>query len=820
MAKMRYSEMPRDVSCDSLAALRISENFEDSHDSHNGKLSVNDFDFPTSYNGKDEPLLKHEPSIGEVGVQKAKSLSLAGSELGRRESIGSCVAQLCPSSGHFKKLYTSLKSIFLYASSHFLPAFCLSLLGNHLDAYRYSPLRSSSPSPSSCKSRNLSNIPSASFSNQCARYAPAPPPSNSSKSHSLPTNTTAKDFDAIVFDALRVAPEDFAGQLTLLDLVPFQAIAPDELTSCAWNKRHKLQVAPNVVAFTRRFNHVSFWTVQEILNRSTAKQRAEVLGHFIRIAKKLYDLNNLHSLFAIISALQSASIYRLNKTWSYLSKKEKQTFDRLAEVFSDKNNWANLREHMESLKLPCIPYLGLFLTDLVYVDMAHPHSGGLESEQRQLKMNNILRVISNYQQSSYSHLIPSTHIQNYLRSVRYIEELQKFVEDDQYKLSLKLEPPSPPPSSSSSKESVGGEVACGGGPGVGNGSGGLASVGGPLNLSPAKGAGTLRLHSATATAVASLGVSSKFIPGHRKSRSLGTNIFRQSHLGPPCAGDSMPSGPRIGPGQLGLPLGQGSDAGSDEKLRHLLDDSVLEEPRLPPPHHPHVHHHEHSTSTNDKSGAVVAATDGVEGSAQTDEDEEELKLLSRHGGGYSSDGGIVDARTRQRSLGGLSDAVSRHPLLSSCVPVRWHRPRSSLSGDSDDFPIDTGIQSCLMQGCVRRKTIVKDGKKPAVSSWQRYWIQLWGTSLVYYPPKSFKGCDRSDYKRDPCKMVSVIGWLVFLCDIPLQPDLFQLTDPVRGNVYKFRAGTKSAAVQWCRYLKQAITGNLEKPPPVNLMSFE
>lgn len=143
----------------------------------------------------------------------------------------------------------------------------------------------------------------------------------------------------------------------------------------------------------------------------------------------------------------------------------------------------------------------------------------------------------------------------------------------------------------------------------------------------------------------------------------------------------------------------------------------------------------------------------------------------------------------------------------------------SLLPDPDEFSEDVGMQ-CVLQGCLRRKTVLKEGRKPTVSSWQRYWVQLWATYLVYYPPKSFKGSERSDFKQEPCKTVPVSGWSVVLGENPFQPDLFHLTDLNRGNVYKYRAGSKAAAEQWCRYLQQAACGIREKPLPANLMSFE
>lgn len=520
------------------------------------------------------------------------------------------------------------------------------------------------------------------------------------KTQSLPCNVTQNYNKNYSF--FETKPEDFASQLTLLDLPVFLSIQPDELTSCAWNKKHKLTVAPNVVAFTKRFNHVSFWTVQEILSGKTLKQRSEALTHFIRIAKKLYDLNNLHSLFAIVSALQSASVYRLSKTWSCLSKKDKQTFDKLAEVFSDSNNWANLRSHIESLKLPCIPYLGLYLTDLVYIDMAHPHSGGLESQQRMLKMNNILRIISNYQLSDYSHLTKIPHIQDYLNSIRYIEELQKFVEDDQYKLSLQLEPPSPAQSSSSSKESVVADPVA------------IAS----LNLSPAKASsGSLRLHAVT--------TGNKFMPGHRKCRSLGTNIFYKSQQ-----------------------VGNFDSKDSAPKTLHLLDDSEFED----------------STRIVINHDLPSPATDLPLQASQNTADN--CTLLTR----LSEDSGCED-------------------------------------------------QVCRMQGCVRRKTVLKEGRKPTVASWQRYWIQIWATSLIYFSPKSFKGQQRCDFKREPCKLVSLVGCQVSTDESNIHPDIFHILD-LRGNMYKFKAGSRSLAERWCKHLQQAANGEQTTPLPSNLMSFE
>ena len=511
-----------------------------------------------------------------------------------------------------------------------------------------------------------------------------------------------KSYDAVVFDVLRVAPEDFASQITLMDDPVFKAIQPDELTSCAWSSKEKLTKAPNVVAFTRRFNHVNFWVQKEILSAQALKSRAEHMALFIKIARRLFELNNLHAVMAIISALQSAPIFRLSRTWAVLSKRDKASYEKMADLFSENSNRLRLREHMSVVKMPCIPYLGLYLTDLTYIDVAHPHSGGLESEPRRQQMNNILRVLAEFQKSSYEHLPVLEHVQNYLKSVRYIEELQKFIEDDNYKLSLKLEPlPQSPQQfstiSSSKEDLTTPDSSC---------------------ITPCK----QHLQTPGGTA---------FVVVHRKANSLSHDFkYHSQHR---HKSSSLPS-------RTTAPYVQGQ--------RHLLDDSVLEE----------------SPCTSSEGSTT----------------------------------GVGDCRDETESD---QDWPGKTP------------------GGLEDLPADLYKAQYITEGCLKRKTLLKNGKKPTVSTWSRYWVSLWGTSLLYFPARSLRGVDRESFRSEPSKMVSIVGWMAVMSDNSLQPDAFILTDPVKGNSYKFRANAPVRALEWCRHVDKA-SKTVHTKPQDNLISFE
>uniref|UniRef100_A0A0X3Q4T4 Ras-specific guanine nucleotide-releasing factor RalGPS1 n=2 Tax=Schistocephalus solidus TaxID=70667 RepID=A0A0X3Q4T4_SCHSO len=241
-----------------------------------------------------------------------------------------------------------------------------------------------------------------------------------------------------IADITKVQVDDFAKQITLIEMSYFSAIKRSEFLSLKWNGRDKNVYAPNIVASTRWFNQLNFWVQKEILKYPAVNKRTEVLSYFIKLAKRLVEMNNLYSAMSMVSALQVECIYRLRHTWAGLGHRERSAYRRLEELFGQQDNCRLLREHTAAMRLPGIPYLGLYLSDLAYTNVAHPRINGQPTTVWVTKLNAIVDAIAHFQQSRFPFQCDET-IRAYLLAQRYIEELQKFLEDANLKASLRLE---------------------------------------------------------------------------------------------------------------------------------------------------------------------------------------------------------------------------------------------------------------------------------------------------------------------------------------------------------------------------------------------
>lgn len=104
----------------------------------------------------------------------------------------------------------------------------------------------------------------------------------------------------------------------------------------------------------------------------------------------------------------------------------------------------------------------------------------------------------------------------------------------------------------------------------------------------------------------------------------------------------------------------------------------------------------------------------------------------------SSRCGSADELSTESGDGIISDSGIGNSTNGACIaPISYFETDSDHIIQDDDSPLNSN--DTMMEGCVRRKTVLKDGRKPAVASWQRYWLQLYTNSLLYFAPKSFKG---------------------------------------------------------------------------------
>ncbi|CAK7265095.1 Ras guanine nucleotide exchange factor bud5 [Sporothrix epigloea] len=166
-------------------------------------------------------------------------------------------------------------------------------------------------------------------------------------------------------------PLEMARQITVRQMSIFCSIMPEELLGSQWMKNGGVN-SPNIKAMTALSTDLSNLVADTILHYTEVKKRAGIIKQWIKVAHQCYELHNYDALMAIICSLNSSTIARLRRTWDVISPKRRDTLKMLQAVVEPSQNNKVLRGRLHDHVPPCLPFLGMYLTDLTFVDIGNP----------------------------------------------------------------------------------------------------------------------------------------------------------------------------------------------------------------------------------------------------------------------------------------------------------------------------------------------------------------------------------------------------------------------------------------------------------------
>ncbi|KAG4089606.1 ras GEF [Neocallimastix lanati (nom. inval.)] len=237
---------------------------------------------------------------------------------------------------------------------------------------------------------------------------------------------------------LDIDPLEIARQLTIMESKTYTQIQPIECLNKAWSEREN-SPAVNVKAMIEFSNKTTGWVATAILRENDLKRRCNVLKHFILVADKCYSLNNFNTVMSILAGFNSSPIHRLKRTWEQLSKKINDIFENLERVINPQKNYAQYRENLHSVNPPCVPFLGVYLTDLTFIEDGNTNNlksnNKLINFSKQTKTAEVIREIQQYQNQPYN-LNPVKEVCDFI-----LKCLNETVDETTlYDMSLILEP--------------------------------------------------------------------------------------------------------------------------------------------------------------------------------------------------------------------------------------------------------------------------------------------------------------------------------------------------------------------------------------------
>jgi len=152
------------------------------------------------------------------------------------------------------------------------------------------------------------------------------------------------------------------------------------------------------------------------------------------MAKCFEEMNNINGMMEVLTCLNFGFIKRLKQAWKGVSKKLNKTLEQLQEIMEQVHNYPKYRQLLKQRSPPIIPFLGIHLTDLTFIE-ENPDTTptGLINFEKMYLIAKVLKEILRCQSTKYEFSKVNV-IQEFL------EQQMILSEDQLWSLSRKCEP--------------------------------------------------------------------------------------------------------------------------------------------------------------------------------------------------------------------------------------------------------------------------------------------------------------------------------------------------------------------------------------------
>ena len=162
---------------------------------------------------------------------------------------------------------------------------------------------------------------------------------------------------------------------------------------------HHHPITPPHSAMIKQFNLSSNWVSCALVTQATLEGRISTLKKFIDLMSELEALNNFNGMMEVLSGINSSSVRRMKKTFKGLDAEYTKKFEKFENLLSHQFSYRGYRDHLHNINPPCVPYMGVYLTDLTFLMDGNPDNvdDGLINFKKRRLIAEVIEEIHQYQ---------------------------------------------------------------------------------------------------------------------------------------------------------------------------------------------------------------------------------------------------------------------------------------------------------------------------------------------------------------------------------------------------------------------------------------